>query len=413
MPLSYIFSIAALIISAKHMHKKQYTYFFHYLFCADGILVGKTIEFYAKTETAVLIAGRFTYAFIAFIGVFWLLFICQWTHQNSKILTKKSIFLLCIIPVLTIILQSTNSIHHLVWKEHSLKQNGSYLINVITEYGIWFYVHSIYSYGLFALSCIIICIENSGLWKIFKVRSTLIIASIACPVLISLIYVLRDKDKVFWDFSTSAYAVSSFLNTIIFTKYNFFDLPQPSRKRMLKTVNLGITTVTPDGIIIDATPEAVNHFGIKQLIGKNITTILKNEDNTFIKTEDLQNNVKGKKCICSSKILNLEITAHIDDGITVAYILITKIIQPAENHNTAYTAEQLYNSIYQTALQSNISKRELEVLKELLSNSTNKQIAENLNISIDTVHTHVSRILKKLNCKNRIALFELAASFLG
>jgi DNA-binding NarL/FixJ family response regulator len=45
--------------------------------------------------------------------------------------------------------------------------------------------------------------------------------------------------------------------------------------------------------------------------------------------------------------------------------------------------------------------RELEVMKHLGDGSSNREIAEQLSISENTVRVHVSNILKKLNLNNR------------
>ncbi|MBI5975905.1 response regulator transcription factor [Staphylococcus canis] len=48
-----------------------------------------------------------------------------------------------------------------------------------------------------------------------------------------------------------------------------------------------------------------------------------------------------------------------------------------------------------------LSKRELEVLKEMAKGKTNKEIAQTLFVSEKTIKTHVSHILSKLNVTDR------------
>src|SRR5689334_5745686 len=48
-----------------------------------------------------------------------------------------------------------------------------------------------------------------------------------------------------------------------------------------------------------------------------------------------------------------------------------------------------------------ISPRELEVLHELAAGRSNKEIADRLNISPNTVKTHVSRLFEKLDAERR------------
>jgi DNA-binding NarL/FixJ family response regulator len=48
-----------------------------------------------------------------------------------------------------------------------------------------------------------------------------------------------------------------------------------------------------------------------------------------------------------------------------------------------------------------ISPRELEVLLEIAAGRSNKEIAANLNVSPNTVKTHVARLFEKLGAKRR------------
>ena len=51
-----------------------------------------------------------------------------------------------------------------------------------------------------------------------------------------------------------------------------------------------------------------------------------------------------------------------------------------------------------------ISERELEVLKELVSGASNKCIAERMNLSVDAVKYHLKNLLKKTGCQTRTEL---------
>ena len=60
-------------------------------------------------------------------------------------------------------------------------------------------------------------------------------------------------------------------------------------------------------------------------------------------------------------------------------------------------AEQFYT-------QYNISEREREIIEALAKGKTNKEIASELFISINTVKTHIKNIYRKLDIKNRVQL---------
>lgn len=60
------------------------------------------------------------------------------------------------------------------------------------------------------------------------------------------------------------------------------------------------------------------------------------------------------------------------------------------------------------SLVESLSMRELQVLRKLAMGSTNREIAVSYNISIKTVDTYRSRILKKLNLRNNADLSRYA-----
>lgn len=57
-----------------------------------------------------------------------------------------------------------------------------------------------------------------------------------------------------------------------------------------------------------------------------------------------------------------------------------------------------------------LSPREFEVLSKILAGHSNKQIAKQLSISIETIKSHVKKIYEKLNLQGRVDLFEFYKS---
>lgn len=59
-------------------------------------------------------------------------------------------------------------------------------------------------------------------------------------------------------------------------------------------------------------------------------------------------------------------------------------------------------SIQQATTPSKLSRRELEVLQHIQLGLTNRQIAQKLYVSTNTVNKHVQRVLRKLAVSNRV-----------
>lgn len=58
-----------------------------------------------------------------------------------------------------------------------------------------------------------------------------------------------------------------------------------------------------------------------------------------------------------------------------------------------------------------LSKREYEVLKEIASGLSNKEIANKLFLTESTIKTHISNLLAKLNAKKRTEAIKIAKEF--
>lgn len=67
-----------------------------------------------------------------------------------------------------------------------------------------------------------------------------------------------------------------------------------------------------------------------------------------------------------------------------------------------------FNQALMTSL--NITKRELGVLEELAAGHSNKQIAERLNVSPNTVKTHIANLYDKLEVGQRVQAVQKARS---
>jgi signal transduction histidine kinase/PAS domain-containing protein len=81
---------------------------------------------------------------IAFLG-----FCLRYTDRERWI-TLRNVVLLCILPVVTVALVWTNSLHHLMWTDIRLNPNTVPVSDEVTH-GIWFWVHAVYSYALLLL----------------------------------------------------------------------------------------------------------------------------------------------------------------------------------------------------------------------------------------------------------------------
>ena len=100
------------------------------------------------------------------------------------------------------------------------------------------------------------------------------------------------------------------------------------------------------------------------------------------------NIIEEKKENVSFKIKNADIIKSSDGGFEL------KIKFTPDKRNTFIIENK-------KKYKKNLTPRELQVLEKMYSGKTNKQIAEELIVTSNTIKAHVARILKKLEVENR------------
>ncbi|ACV64014.1 two component transcriptional regulator, LuxR family [Desulfofarcimen acetoxidans DSM 771] len=124
--------------------------------------------------------------------------------------------------------------------------------------------------------------------------------------------------------------------------------------------------------------------------------------------------IDNKKSEEIAKVLNQGLDGYIPKGVLSGYLV--KIVElscytglfclpgfvknmVSFNSSKKNNIHKMKNSVVESC--ENLSKREMEILKLMSQNHSNTEIAGMLYISLPTVKTHVSNILRKLGQQNR------------
>ena len=92
-------------------------------------------------------------------------------------------------------------------------------------------------------------------------------------------------------------------------------------------------------------------------------------------------------------------------GIAIIFFVIGAIINKKVLHKNKTPTEEIDRKKIEAL---GLSKREYEVLCEIASGLSNREIAEKLFVSESTIKTHVSNVLVKLNAKRRTQAIQIA-----
>jgi len=88
-----------------------------------------------------------------------------------------------------------------------------------------------------------------------------------------------------------------------------------------------------------------------------------------------------------------------------------RLLQEEKQDFTGYFPDSTVNDVQLTPLskaETNLTQREFEVLSNLVSGKSNKEIAGTMNISVQTIKNHVTHIFNKLDVYDRTSLVILA-----
>ena len=120
---------------------------------------------------------------------------------------------------------------------------------------------------------------------------------------------------------------------------------------------------------------------------------IKNGNNVYVNI--IQNTTPLEFDVNDKQIIGLAHYTVLDAKIKLQVSATAKLLNESNEYETKY-----FNNFSQKLLSDGISNRERDVVRLLVLSNSSKEIAEKLNISVNTVDTHRRNILKKLNIKS-------------
>ena len=280
------------------------------------------------------------------------LFFVAYIFAKGEIHFKKWYLLLFIVPVITLIVLWTNDIHHLFYSNYSL-------ISGEAEFGPYFYIHSLYTYGLFAVDIIILLRASVKKSSMRSKQSMLILVGALIPILVNVCGMLFFSYNIY--VTPISFIVTILLFGVAILRYNFLSIAPIALKRVVDQMSDLYLVLNQDCIISDCNKPFENVFNISKssLIGKSLF------DLNFPKNIIAQ---KGslKTCISSAKKdekvyklqvalkntekhYNVEISGIYEDGNCIGVLILFKDITQhlidmqnlEKNQNTLMERERL------------------------------------------------------------------------
>lgn len=201
---------------------------------------------------------------------------------KTKITMKWYHLFLLLIPIITIILTFTNDYHHLVFKQYSLNLNE-------TIWGDYFYIHSIYTYGLYGISLFIFLkysIRNSGF---FSKQSLLIILGTSIPLIVNILGTFSITEVSMY-MTPISFSFLVFFYAIAIFKFQFLSIAPITMQKIVDRMSDSFVVLNEDNIITDFNKTFLDTFNLSssKVRNTNIMDLLQKE----IKFEDDIHSIK-------------------------------------------------------------------------------------------------------------------------
>ena len=269
----------------------------------------------------------FVYIAICFMPV--TILILSLVFAKTKIIFTKKYLLLFIIPLLSLILLWTNDFHHLFYKVYSINYYD-------TVYGSYMYIHSAYTYILFAVSIIILLrysIKNAGL---FSRQAVLISLATIIPIITNFLGAFNIIPMSIY-ITPISFTFTIICLTLAMFRFNLFKIAPIALQSIVDRISASYVVLNDDYEISDFNETFIKTFHIKdfsKIRGASFIELIKsyklNIDDFSNHIKKVENNDKTESFEIRinkiDKYFNIEITSIIIKGESLGILILFKDI---------------------------------------------------------------------------------------
>jgi len=202
-----------------------------------------------------------------------LIFAAQYTHQD-KWLTRRSMVLLWIMPILTIGLAATNEWHRLVWKSFDPGPSGSNIL--IYNHGPWFWVALVYIYGFTFVGTLLLVRAVLYYPRLFRRQAGVLLVAAVTAWIGSIVYILGLSPVPGLDTTPIGFMFTGLILVTGIFRFRLFDLVPVARDLLIEGMSDGVLVLDEYSRIIDINPAALRFIDpmVVSPIGQRAATVL-------------------------------------------------------------------------------------------------------------------------------------------
>ncbi len=289
----------------------------------------------------------------------WTVFTITYSHYDHW-LTRRTIILLGVIPVVTYILVLTIDLHTLFYRSYGLiEKDGLFFFDKV--YGPAFWVWAIYGYIAIFGGSIILIQAVLRFPNLYRGQAITVILGGVIPTLSNILWVTVLSSRFPYDPTSLFFTLSGILIALSIRRYRFLDVVPVAYDLVFKNVNAGVVIIDLQGRVLDMNPvaEQIVNRSKDEVLGKvtfdafvDFTGLLEQFRTVMeVKTEITMGQ---EKRICELQIMPLNDRAGKLAGRIIMVYDITALKKAEERYRKLYKEAKGKEERYQSLLNSTL-----------------------------------------------------------
>jgi len=207
-----------------------------------------SLELFSNSISAKIFFTQIQYIGVAVAPIAMFFFALEFVGKRHLLTTGKKL-LIAVIPAFAIALAWTNEFHHLMWDDETLTEVAG-LILLQLNFKTFFWVHTLYTYGLLIIASIVLILEFIQRPGVYRVQISFVIVSIFLPLVGSVLYVtdsgfIKNLDLTPLFFLPTAVALSWGIS-----KYRLLEVLPLEHITILENMKDGVIVLNPQQRIL-------------------------------------------------------------------------------------------------------------------------------------------------------------------
>ena len=208
-----------------------------------------TLEILGADLATKLVWAKLSYVGSVAVPVAWLVFTVQYTGRE-KILTPRLVGLISIIPLTTLLLVLSEGSHHLIWSAVSLDSQGPFQSLGVTH-GVWFWIHTIYSYLLAFLGATLIVLAMLRAPGLYRQQGGALLLGIIVPWIGNAIFVSGQSSIPALDLTPVSFTLSTLIFGWAVFRFQLLDLLPVARDALVDANADGLIVLDARNRVVD------------------------------------------------------------------------------------------------------------------------------------------------------------------